>query len=490
MIREGEIEVHTNLLQTILAAATLPSSGEKSIEKYIEKRYPNAVKVSNSHMHKHHPRIRQEFIKYPENEASIEKKITIPERVDMIVAAILSSSDKISASSLEQGNEQLAKDYKFVAESVVLRKEMEGADLQSVASVENLRYDTTRDTQKSRLTSTFSKESVASESEVTHGNNKKSIDNSAVVQVSVDASGEGSLDPLEQFLLEVDDEDSNDTITEQTEALMQSDRTRINRKDMNYIEDKVHIPRGNSLFRDNPKRIGASTTNARSSKFWSIEDEDEEVEPSKVSIVGVDMGAGDSVSTVSRLETEKITESVDEDSDFKDKPSTLANVVAAFEEKELKDGTMVFVNTAEVAMSLANALRQQNVSCAEYHKLLSMEEKEEELGSFRRGDVNVMVCTDHAARGLDLPGVNHVVQAEFALNVVNHMHRIGRGSRGGKLGRATNFYDHSSAVLVESILSDYNERGVDQSFSRKRGLRQRLKKEERRGQETPENNRD
>ena len=71
----------------------------------------------------------------------------------------------------------------------------------------------------------------------------------------------------------------------------------------------------------------------------------------------------------------------------------------------------------------------------------------------------------------------HVIQAEFALNVVSHLHRIGRASRAGNYGRATNFYDKSSKNLVNSILSDVVDGKVDQSFSRRRGLRAKVKKE-------------
>jgi superfamily II DNA/RNA helicase len=84
------------------------------------------------------------------------------------------------------------------------------------------------------------------------------------------------------------------------------------------------------------------------------------------------------------------------------------------------------------------------------------------------GDVRVLVCTDHLSRGLDMNTVRHVVQAEFATNVVQYIHRydffgwynrphivgtfrIGRCSRAGRTGRATNFYDSLSAELMRRI---------------------------------------
>lgn len=142
--------------------------------------------------------------------------------------------------------------------------------------------------------------------------------------------------------------------------------------------------------------------------------------------------------------------------------------------------TMVFVNTADAASRLAIELQKAGVGSAEYHKFVSDAEKQESLRRFREEEVAVLVCTDHASRGLDLPNVRHVVQAEFAGNVVQYLHRIGRASRAGVLGKATNIYDDRSADLVSSILSDSDEKKIDQSFSRRRGFRQKIKKEYRR----------
>ena len=108
---------------------------------------------------------------------------------------------------------------------------------------------------------------------------------------------------------------------------------------------------------------------------------------------------------------------------------------------------------------------------------------------FRENKKKILVCTDNAARGLDLPNVRHVIQAEFALNVVQYLHRIGRSSRAGVVGRATSFYDQKSMDLVNSINSETQESGgsgsgtVNQSFSRKRGLRKKWKKSMREGAE-------
>jgi hypothetical protein len=53
---------------------------------------------------------------------------------------------------------------------------------------------------------------------------------------------------------------------------------------------------------------------------------------------------------------------------------------------------------------------------------------------------------------------------------------VGRASRAGVLGRATNIYDSGSEVLIASILNDSDENKIDQSFSRRRSFRKKLKK--------------
>ena len=124
-----------------------------------------------------------------------------------------------------------------------------------------------------------------------------------------------------------------------------------------------------------------------------------------------------------------------------------------------------------------NYLYNNDIKCTEYHKLITVADREDNLKDFQDRHVNIMVCTDHAARGLDLPFVRHVIQAQFASNVVQHMHRVGRASRAGEQGRATNFYDRDSQELVDAILLDKDTNSVGAAFSRRRGFRQKIKKE-------------
>lgn len=60
-----------------------------------------------------------------------------------------------------------------------------------------------------------------------------------------------------------------------------------------------------------------------------------------------------------------------------------------------------------------------------------------------------MVCTDAAARGLDIQDVTHVVQADFAPNAIDFIHRIGRTARAGRSGKVTSLYRKQNLALVQ-----------------------------------------
>ncbi len=75
-----------------------------------------------------------------------------------------------------------------------------------------------------------------------------------------------------------------------------------------------------------------------------------------------------------------------------------------------------------------------------YHKNRPVAETKQALVSMQQEPCGVMVCTDAAARGLDIQGVTHVVQADFAPNAIDFIHRIGRTGRAHRSGKVTSLY--------------------------------------------------
>ncbi|KAJ6795986.1 DEAD-box ATP-dependent RNA helicase 22 [Iris pallida] len=138
--------------------------------------------------------------------------------------------------------------------------------------------------------------------------------------------------------------------------------------------------------------------------------------------------------------------------------------------------TMVFTNTVDAAESVVNILQRVGIECSAYHSETSVEVRTKNLTYFREKG-GVLVCTDAAARGLDIPNVSHVIQAEFATSAIDFLHRIGRTARAGRSGTITSLYTESNRDLVASIRQAGNMgQPVEKAFSRKRSFRNKLKK--------------
>ncbi|VAI32145.1 unnamed protein product [Triticum turgidum subsp. durum] len=141
--------------------------------------------------------------------------------------------------------------------------------------------------------------------------------------------------------------------------------------------------------------------------------------------------------------------------------------------------TMVFTNTVDAANSVSDILRRVGIPCILYHRESSLEERTANLQSFRENG-GVLVCTDAAARGLDVPNVSHVIQAEFAACAVDFLHRVGRTARAGQSGIVTSLYTDANRDLVRAVRqAEELAQPVERAFSRKRSFRNKLKKQAR-----------
>ncbi|XP_047322804.1 DEAD-box ATP-dependent RNA helicase 22 [Impatiens glandulifera] len=138
--------------------------------------------------------------------------------------------------------------------------------------------------------------------------------------------------------------------------------------------------------------------------------------------------------------------------------------------------TMVFANTVEAVEAVAKILMKAGFECYRYHRDSSMEERAQHLIAFQESG-GVLVCTDAAARGLDIQNVSHVIQAEFATSAVDFLHRVGRTARAGRPGVVTSLYTEANRDLVSAVRKAGElQMPVEKAFSRKRSFRNRLKK--------------
>jgi superfamily II DNA/RNA helicase len=100
---------------------------------------------------------------------------------------------------------------------------------------------------------------------------------------------------------------------------------------------------------------------------------------------------------------------------------------------------LIFGETKFGVQRLADKLTNDNLPAVAIHGNKSQSQRERALRDFKSGNVNIMVATDVAARGLDIPHVSHVINFDQPKQYEDYVHRIGRTGRAGKDGTALTF---------------------------------------------------
>ena len=112
--------------------------------------------------------------------------------------------------------------------------------------------------------------------------------------------------------------------------------------------------------------------------------------------------------------------------------------------------TIVFVATCERAALVSGILSQVGVENVALHSLLTQNRRLAALAKFKSQEVRVLVATDIASRGLDVPSVDLVINSELPRNPVSYVHRVGRTARAGRRGRAISLVSENEVSLVHA----------------------------------------
>ncbi|KPC67218.1 DEAD/DEAH box helicase [Streptomyces chattanoogensis] len=120
-----------------------------------------------------------------------------------------------------------------------------------------------------------------------------------------------------------------------------------------------------------------------------------------------------------------------------DKPEMVARILQA----EGRGLAMVFCRTKRTAADIADQLARRGFASGAVHGDLGQGAREQALRAFRNGKVDVLVCTDVAARGIDVEGVTHVINYQSPEDEKTYLHRIGRTGRAGNKGTAVTLVD-------------------------------------------------
>lgn len=120
-----------------------------------------------------------------------------------------------------------------------------------------------------------------------------------------------------------------------------------------------------------------------------------------------------------------------------DKPEVVARILQA----DGRGATMIFCRTKRTAQKLADDLAERGFKVGAIHGDLGQGAREKSLKAFRTGDVDVLVATDVAARGIDVDDVTHVINYQCPEDEKTYVHRIGRTGRAGRKGVAVTLVD-------------------------------------------------
>nr|UWK20162.1 ATP-dependent RNA helicase dbp3 [Trichoderma cf. fertile] len=147
--------------------------------------------------------------------------------------------------------------------------------------------------------------------------------------------------------------------------------------------------------------------------------------------------------------------------DGRDKESRLLQLVKQYQQGKAKDDRiLVFCLYKKEATRIEAFLGRKGVRVGGIHGDLKQEQRTRSLEAFKSGTTPVLVATDVAARGLDIPEVKLVINVTFPLTIEDYVHRIGRTGRAGKTGEAITFFTvqdkaHSGSLI--NILRGANQ---------------------------------
>jgi superfamily II DNA/RNA helicase len=112
---------------------------------------------------------------------------------------------------------------------------------------------------------------------------------------------------------------------------------------------------------------------------------------------------------------------------------------------------MIFCNRKTAVRELNKSLKGHGFASGEIHGDMDQSARIAELQRFKDGEINILVCSDVAARGLDIKNVSHVFNFDTPWHPDDYVHRIGRTGRAGAKGRAFTFVTDNDAESIENV---------------------------------------
>jgi ATP-dependent RNA helicase RhlE len=126
-------------------------------------------------------------------------------------------------------------------------------------------------------------------------------------------------------------------------------------------------------------------------------------------------------------------------------------LLAAIVKSDGVDSVIVFTRTKARADYVAHCLNRKNIQCGVLHSDLSQSLRDKAMQDFRDGKITILVATDLAARGLDVPEVSHVINYDVPEHADDYVHRIGRTGRAFADGDAVTLVNFEEERMLPGI---------------------------------------
>lgn len=160
----------------------------------------------------------------------------------------------------------------------------------------------------------------------------------------------------------------------------------------------------------------------------------------------------------SRRERKKITQWYHRADTLAHKNELLKHILT-----EQAERSIVFVKTRERLAEVRSLLESSQIECSWIQGEMPQDRRNNAIRRFRDGEVNVLIATDVAARGIDLPDVSHVINYDLPRTADVYIHRIGRTARAGKKGNAISIVEAHDQAMMDRIIR-YIQEDVKERF--------------------------
>jgi superfamily II DNA/RNA helicase len=132
-------------------------------------------------------------------------------------------------------------------------------------------------------------------------------------------------------------------------------------------------------------------------------------------------------------------------------PAKKRDVLRDLIRSEKVSNAIIFCNRKTTVRDLNTALQRAGLRSGEIHGDIDQASRQKQLEAFKNGDIDLLVASDVAARGLDVKGVSHVFNFDAPWHPDDYIHRIGRTGRAGAKGKAFTFVTKADEEAIDSI---------------------------------------